>query len=136
MSKDLKVNKMRCTDQGTRKALSAINGTPKDVFEREARIFKVPRHTMQSGTSYTHQWKIEFEKAPRWSAGVMGWTGSADPVQAFALKFDSLEEAVSHAKNNGYKFTVDEESGVPRKLEPKSYADNFKYIPPSKPIDL
>jgi len=53
----------------------------------------------------------------------MGWTGSKDMRQEIKLKFDNLEEAIAYAKSQGFSYTVEQPNL--RKVEPKSYSDNF-----------
>ena len=56
---------------------------------------------MQSGSRRTKQWVLEFDRDERWSSPLMGWTGSADPVQALSLTFNTVEEATQYAEKNG-----------------------------------
>lgn len=81
---------------------------------------------MQSGRANSKQWLLEFEP----SAGarpdpLMGWTSSGDTRRQVKLRFESEAEAVAHARENGYTFTVVRRNE--RKVAPKSYADNFAY---------
>lgn len=44
----------------------------------------------------------------RWDYPLMGWTSSADPVQALNLRFSSIEAAIRHAEESGkyvFQFT-------------------------------
>lgn len=56
---------------------------------------------------------------------MMGWSSSADTVQALQIKFNTKEEAVKFAERQGYSYWV--EDPRPEKITPKLYADNFKY---------
>tara|TARA_B100000686_G_C16285879_1_gene711183 strand:+ start:427 stop:696 length:270 start_codon:yes stop_codon:yes gene_type:complete len=81
---------------------------------------------MQSGRGNTKQWVLEFEP----SAGarpdpLMGWASSPDTKRQVKLYFFSENEAVTHAQENGYTYTVVKRNE--RKVTPKSYADNFAY---------
>lgn len=57
----------------------------------------------------------------------MGWVSSEDTLNQVKLKFSSKQEAVAYAEKRGWEYTVavDRE----RKVRPRSYMDNFKYIP-------
>lgn len=57
----------------------------------------------------------------------MGWTSSADPVQALKLSFASKEDAIAFAEKQGWDYWID----LPKepKFKKKMYADNFLYIP-------
>jgi NADH dehydrogenase (ubiquinone) Fe-S protein 4 len=67
----------------------------------------------------------------RWESPLMGWTSSADPVQALKLQFNHVEEAIQFAQRNGLKYRV-EEVDLPVQKEEKSYADNFRYQAPDE----
>ncbi len=41
--------------------------------EHVARIYVQPKNPMQSGTSGTRKWKIEFNTNQRWQNSLMGW---------------------------------------------------------------
>jgi len=90
------------------------------------RIYRPAKTAMQSGQGNTRQWTLEFEP----SAAVrpdplMGWASSPDTRRQVKLHFISEDEAVAHARDNGYTYTVVKRNE--RKVMPKSYADNFAY---------
>ena len=55
----------------------------------------------------------------------MGWSSSPDTRRQVKLRFDSEAEAIEYAKQKGYTYTVVKRNE--RKVQPKSYADNFAY---------
>jgi hypothetical protein len=90
----------------------------------EVRIFRPAKTAMQSGRAKTQDWVMEFE--PREGARpdpLIGWNGSADTRRQVRLTFDTLEEAVAHAKRNGFVYTL--QAPKERQPKPKAYADNF-----------
>ena len=91
-----------------------------------ARIYKPSKNAMQSGQGRTKEWLLEFEPAaPREIDPLMGWTSSSDTLAQVRLRFDSKEAAIAYATRHGIAFRVEEPR--PRKVQQKSYADNFKY---------
>lgn len=81
---------------------------------------------MQSGRAKTQNWLMEFEqRAPREIDPLMGWTSSADTTQQVTLVFDSKDEAIAHARREGYEFEVREKA--PRVIRARSYAENFRF---------
>jgi NADH dehydrogenase (ubiquinone) Fe-S protein 4 len=82
---------------------------------------------MQSGTGSAEDWRIDFDTNPRWQNELMGWSSSADTVQALRLKFESREDAIRFAERQGYRYRVDEPKDA--KFKVKSYSANFKYNP-------
>lgn len=94
----------------------------------KARIYKPSKNAMQSGRSRTQAWILEYEnETARRPEPLMGWTSSEDTLGQVRLKFDMLEDAVKYAEKNGLYYKVQAETQ--RKLKPRNYGDNFKYIP-------
>ncbi len=94
----------------------------------QVRIYKPSRNTMQSGLAKTKNWLLEFEQyTARTPDPLMGWTQAADTTNQVKLKFSSCDEAISYAKKMGWDWVVDKEHK--RKVIPRNYADNFKYVP-------
>ncbi len=92
----------------------------------EARIYRPAQTAMQSGHANTRKWVLEFEpRAAKIIDPLMGWTGSADTREQVHMTFDSKDEAVAFARNNGFTFRVEEPKT--RRIRPKKYADNFRY---------
>ncbi len=90
------------------------------------RIYRPAKTAMQSGEGRTRTWVLEHEPtAARQIDPLMGWTSSTDTRQQVKLTFDSKEEAIRYATQNGLAYTVIEPT--PRKPLRKAYADNFKF---------
>jgi hypothetical protein len=94
------------------------------------KIFKPSKSAMQSGHGKGEDWLLEYEsETARKPEALMGWTESGDTLNQVSLKFVSLEDAVAFATRKGWNYTV-----LPprsRKVKPRNYGDNFRYIPPS-----
>jgi len=56
---------------------------------------------------------------------IIGWAGSHDTGRQVRLHFETREEAIAHARKNGFTYTVREAKD--RKIKPKAYADNFAF---------
>jgi len=92
----------------------------------QVRIYQPAKTAMQSGRAQTRQWVLEFPPAaPRFADPLMGWTGSTDTQRQVKLKFDTKEEAIAYAEKHGLAYLVEEPQQ--RALQPKAYADNFKF---------
>jgi len=91
-----------------------------------ARIYKPAKTAMQSGTARTRTWVLEFQpEARREVEPLMGWTSSSDMKSQIKMSFPTKEEAVDYARRNGIPFVIREPK--PRKNQPKSYSDNFRF---------
>jgi hypothetical protein len=91
-----------------------------------ARIYLPPKNAMQSGKAAFRSWVLSFAPAtPRRAEPLMGWTASDDTQRQVYLPFPSKEEAIAYAERHGIPYEVMEREG--RKLEPKAYADNFRF---------
>lgn len=89
------------------------------------KIYQRTKSAMQSGKKNTKQWlmaPIE-EVKTRSINPLMGWTSSNDTQTQLKFFFNSQEEAVEYAQNEGLEYIV-EEAKKPS-LKKKSYADNF-----------
>ena len=92
-----------------------------------ARIYRPARTAMQSGKAKTREWLLEFEpsQASR-SDPLMGWTQTGDTESTeVKLEFDTREEAVRYAEQNGIAFQLVD--AKPAKRIIKAYADNFAF---------
>lgn len=90
------------------------------------RIFRPAKNAMQSGRGNSKRWILEFEPTSGSKPDpLMGWASSPDTRRQVRLSFDHEVEAVDYAKENGYTFTVVKRNE--RKMQPKSYTDNFAY---------
>lgn len=91
-----------------------------------ARIYQRERSPMQSGQARESTWQLTFEPKYRTEIDfLMGWTSSRDTLQQVELRFHSLDEAVAFAKRRKLQYVV--ETPRRRKVQPKSYADNFRH---------
>jgi hypothetical protein len=91
-----------------------------------ARIYKPAKTAMQSGQAKTKDWLLDYEPATaRETEPLMGWTGSNDMLSQVKLCFETKEEAVAYAEQNGIPYRVFEPH--PRAMSKKSYSDNFKF---------
>ena len=99
---------------------------------RTARIYKPTKTAMQSGVGNTKEWLLEFvdEQDNRFVEPLMGWTGTRNTLPQVKLWFETAEEAVAYAKEN----LIDFELVMPkeRKVQAKSYAENFRFDKPKK----
>jgi hypothetical protein len=88
------------------------------------RIYRPAKTAMQSGRGKTKGWVMVFEPTGRSAPDpIMGWNSSADTRRQVTLHFDGKEEAITHARSNGYTYTVHEPKE--RRAKPRAYADNF-----------
>ena len=55
----------------------------------------------------------------------MGWVGQQDTTQQLSLRFATKEEAIAYAEKHG--FEVEYAEPKTRRVQPKSYADNFSF---------
>lgn len=91
-----------------------------------ARIYKPARNAMQSGTAKTRHWVLEFvSETAREVDPLMGWTSSNDTQTQVRLKFDSKEEALDYAKDNGIDAQVSEPHKRKPNLRARGYGENF-----------
>ncbi len=92
----------------------------------EVRIYRPAKTAMQSGRRNVKRWVLEFEpEQAKETDPLMGWIGSGDTRQQVRLRFDSKEEAVAFAKENGLAARVQEPR--PRRIRSKNYAENFGF---------
>ncbi|ORX89765.1 hypothetical protein K493DRAFT_232488 [Basidiobolus meristosporus CBS 931.73] len=107
-----------------------ISGAPEEMKERTVRIYMPAKTAMQSGLQQTRSWKLDFElvnTGSQWENPLMGWSSSADPVQALRMRFPNKEDAIRFAEKQGWNYVVEEPKT--RKFNKKVYADNFKFSP-------
>jgi len=99
------------------------------------RIYKPAKSTMQSGRAKGQRWIMETEpESARRPEDLMGWTSSEDTLNQIRLSFDTLEDAISHATVKGWAYVVT--APQQRKLRPRNYGDNFRYIPEQSKADI
>ena|SRR5689334_17207316 len=94
------------------------------------RIYRPAKTATQSGIAKTRRWVLEYEPAtPREPDPLMGWASAGDTLNEVRLSFETLDAAVEFARKRGLEYTV-----IPTErhtIQPKSYADNFRYDRPS-----
>ena len=95
-------------------------------MQRAARIYRPAKTAMQSGKAKTGKWVLEFEPTDAVLPDpLMGWAGSGDTRQQIKLKFDSVDEAVSYARENDIDADVIKPHEA--KLIKKAYSDRFSF---------
>ena len=86
---------------------------------------------MQSGFAKTGQWILEYIPETRRSPeDLMGWTASGDTLNQVKLKFETKEAAIAFAQAKGWQYLISKAKS--RKVRPRNYVDNFKYVPPEE----
>ncbi|SFA88138.1 NADH dehydrogenase [Poseidonocella pacifica] len=91
-----------------------------------ARIYQPSRNAMQSGMARTRQWILEFApQEPRDIDPLMGWTSSSDMDSQVRIRFDTKEEALTYAKENGIEVQVMEPKRRKPNVRPMGYGENF-----------
>lgn len=94
----------------------------------EARIYQPSKTAAQSGRAGVKNWVLEYEMVTdRTPESLMGWVASGDTLNQVRLKFSTFEEAKNFAEGNGLRYSV--QPPHQRRVRPRNYADNFKYIP-------
>ena len=95
----------------------------------KVRIYQPAKTAMQSGRAKTDIWVLEYETlGGRGPEALMGWTQSKDTLNQVKINFDTQEEAIRFAEDKGWSYRV--KKPHERKVKPRNYGDNFKYIPP------
>ncbi|MEQ6250539.1 ETC complex I subunit [Sulfitobacter sp. HNIBRBA3233] len=91
-----------------------------------ARIYQPARTAMSSGTAKTHHWVLEFAPSEaREVDPLMGWTSSSDTQSQVRLKFDTREEAVEYAEEQGIDAIVQDPKRRKPNIRPGGYGENF-----------
>lgn len=97
-----------------------------DPTSRTVRIYQPVKSAMQSGRGNSRCWVLEFEPdRPQRNDALMGWVGQGSTTNQVRLSFPSREEALAHARRNGW--TVQVQQPASRRRRPKSYAANFAF---------
>lgn len=102
---------------------------------QQVKIYRPAKNAMQSGRAKSEGWVLEAVlSTPRRPEPVMGWTSCGDTDGEVRMSFPTLEEALDFSRKSGWKAIVlpDHE----RKVRPRNYADNFRYVPVSAPPSL
>ncbi|MCC6598050.1 MAG: ETC complex I subunit [Alphaproteobacteria bacterium] len=97
----------------------------------KARIYKPSKTAMQSGRAGISEWILEYESATaKTPEPLMGWSRADDTLGQVRMRFETLEAAQKFAQEQGMACSV-----IPtqeRKIKPRNYGDNFRYIPVSE----
>ncbi len=94
----------------------------------DVKIYKPSINVMQSGRGRSSGWVLEYEtKTSREIEPLMGWTSSKDTLNQVEIDFATRADAIAFAQKKGWNYTLLAENT--RRLKPRSYSDNFKYIP-------
>lgn len=91
-----------------------------------ARIYQPARNAMQSGTAKTKGWVLDFPASDaREIDPLMGWTGSDDTQSQVRLRFETLEQAESYARERGIDYAVQQPHKRSVNVRPRGYGENF-----------
>nr|CAG4642043.1 EOG090X0DNW [Eurycercus lamellatus] len=108
--------------------IAPITGIPEEhILTRLATISKPSKHAMQSGTSNTHHWKLEFETRERWENPLMGWSSTGDPLSNVELQFATKDEAIAYCEKHGYEYAVSPRTRKSTKNKKKNQATVFQW---------
>ncbi len=91
---------------------------------KKAIIYKPSKTAMQSGKGKFNKWVVQFIIDNPTLNPLMGWESSADTNSELKLEFSSKDLAIEYAKKNKIDYELIEPNT--RKINIKSYADNFK----------
>ncbi len=89
----------------------------------QARIYQNFSSPTQSGTG-VKKWALDFTHSHKTIDNTMGWSASNETMPEVKLFFDTKEDALEFANNNGWKAEVIDLYNK-HKIVKKSYADNF-----------
>ena len=90
---------------------------------KKAKLYKPSKTAMQSGLKKFDKWILEFITNDPTINPLMGWESSSDTYSELNLEFKTKELAIEYAKKNKIDYELIEPKS--RKLNKKSYADNF-----------
>ncbi len=92
----------------------------------QARIYRPAKTAMSSGTAKTHVWVLDFVKdSAREIDPLMGWTSSTDTQSQVRLQFDTKQEAVDYARDQGIDAVVTEPQTRQANVRAGGYGENF-----------
>lgn len=96
----------------------------------KVRIYQPSKSAMQSGRAKTGKWLLEYETVSRREPEpLIGWVSSEDTLNQVRLSFATAEEAAEFARGKGWDYVV--QPPHERKVRPRNYTDNFRYVPPA-----
>lgn len=91
-------------------------------------IYQPAKSAMQSGRGHTKKWVVEpCNKEDTVPGALMGWSRTPGTKAQIKMYFSTLEEAQRFALRKGWDVQVD--PGQQRKIKPRNYGDNFRYVP-------
>ncbi|MFQ6554119.1 ETC complex I subunit [Aestuariibius insulae] len=91
-----------------------------------ARIYRPARTAMSSGAAKTKLWVLDFvPNSAREVDPLMGWTSSSDTQSQVRLRFESKEDALDYAKENGIDAVVTEPQERKPNVRKGGYGENF-----------
>lgn len=91
-----------------------------------ARIYRPARTAMSSGTAKTKSWVLDYmNDEGRDIDPLMGWTSSSDTQSQVRLTFDSKEDALAYAEDNGIDVVVTEPKARKANIREGGYGENF-----------
>ena len=91
-------------------------------------IYTPAKGVTQSGRGRTENVIMECDDlGARRPEPLMGWVSSPDTLNQVRLKFPDVATAVKHAEGQGWTYTV--QMPQARRIKPRNYTDNFKYMP-------
>ncbi|MEL6242754.1 MAG: ETC complex I subunit [Pseudomonadota bacterium] len=91
-----------------------------------ARIYQPARTAMSSGAAKTKHWVLEYAPASARAVDpLMGWTSSSDTQSQVRLNFDTKEEAIDYARENGIDAIVKEPHKRKPNIRAGGYGENF-----------
>ncbi len=97
----------------------------------KVQIYKPAKTAMQSIHARKAQWKLEYiPTSKRQPEPLMGWTSAGDTLNQVKLKFSTREGAIAYAQKQGWEYTVAVHRE--RRVKPRNYMDNFRYVPPTE----
>jgi len=121
---------MNGSEPGLDTPAAVLSGAPTDLQARTVRIYRPTKTATQSGDWHGHKWRIDWDvlsKGHRWENPLMGWQSSADYMQGTRLDFNTKEDAINFANEQGYEYFVQEPNE--RKRVFKAYASQFTHSP-------
>lgn len=90
----------------------------------KAIIYRPTKSAMQSGLKNTKKWVLHSTDKKKYTEPFAGWTGSKNTDQQIKILFNTKNDAINFAKAQSWEYEIIEPQE--RRIEPKSYLDNFK----------
>lgn len=91
-----------------------------------ARIYQPARTAMSSGQAKTKTWVLDFAPSSKRTVDpLMGWTSSSDTQTQVKLTFETKEDALAYADENGIDAVVFDPQKRATNIRPGGYGENF-----------